>query len=1171
MKPAMPVFKARGQVSRGMACVPALALGALLSAQTTSPVAPAPAGPVTGACHVSPIVTDLDRSARFYHDLIGLDLVPAPPAGSLPWDEDPGHLHLHGLPQSRLRFIGARMPGIRCGVELVEIDKVDRTAVRRRIQDTGAVTLILLVRDLDAVFAKMKAAGVPVISTGGTPLAMSDTSKTRAVIVQDPDGHFVELAQLDPLPATAAPASSNVIGIRLRVTVSDMDGTLAFYQQRMGLKGELRAFASSPRVSAMLGLPHSEYRLATIRMPNSPLQLEFMELKGLPGAAIRSRVQDPGSFRLQLNVRDIDATLAGMMASGSTVVSSNRVPVSMTFGSRPWRLAIAPDPNNLFLVVQQPPPPAVAPQSAAQAPTPAPAAPPVTAGPGAHQALVGKYCVSCHNARTRTADLALDGLDPANAPRDAAVWEKVIRKLRAGAMPPQGMPQPDAQARAALVSFLETSIDRQAAASPSPGRPALHRLNRVEYQNVIRDLLALDVDAASLLPADDSSFGFDNVADVLGVSPVLLERYIAAAEKISAMAVGDPGTPASDKTYRVRFDLTQTGHIDGLPLGTRGGTLIRETFPLDGEYVIKPKLWRTNVGFIRGLASPHQVEISVDGERVHLVTVGTPEDYQTSLMGPDNAVKIIEARMQTRVPIKAGPRAIGVTFVQKTGALPPTLLQPYLSTLDPVDSDGVPRFEAVTISGPYKPTGAGETPSRRRVFTCRPAAGATAAAETACATQIITTLARRAYRRPVNDADVAPLLAFYQTGRGKGGFDGGIQLAVQRILSDPEFVFRAERDPAGANASGAAGPRAASPRGPYRISDLELASRLSFFLWSSVPDDQLLTAAAQGRLKEPAVLERQVRRMLADPRAAALISNFAGQWLYLRNLRNVVPSKDQFPDFDDNLRQALQRETELLLEHVMRQDRSVLELLTADYTFVNERLARHYNIPNVYGTHFRRVPVPNDARRGLLGHGSILTVTSQPNRTSPVLRGKWILDNLLGTPPPAPPADVPPLKENAERERPLTMREQMEEHRANPACAGCHKLMDPLGFALENFDGVGAWRTSDSRAAIDPSTELADGTRVAGPAALRQTLVARPQVFVGTMTEKMLTYALGRGLEHYDMPAVRTIVRDAGGRDHRFSSLVVGIVNSVPFQMRSRAAQGSEAPPRTASMRAAPR
>ena len=1128
------------RVAWGVAAV--IGAGALVVAQV-APSSPAPAAPyaVTGACHVSPIVEDLDRSARFYHDLIGLDLVPAPSPGPLPWDEDSGHLHLHGMPQARLRFIGARMPGIRCGVELVEMRGIDRKPVRRRIDQPGAVTLILLVRDLDAAVAKLHGADVPIVSAGAAPVSMSATSRTRAIIVQDPDGHFVELAQLDPLPETSAPPSSNVVGIRLRVTVSDMERTLAFYRRRLDLKGELRPFTSNPSVSAMLGLRDAEYRMATLSMPNSPLLVEFIELKGAPRTVTPSRVQDPGSFRLQLNVRDIDAALAGITADGRTVVSSNRAPVSMTFGSRPWRLAIVPDPNNLFLVVQQPP--ASLPQNsgATRAPTPVPSEPVASpaAGPGPHQAVVANYCLSCHNGRTRTADLALDALDLRNVARDGAAWEKVIKKVRSGAMPPQGLPQPDASARAALVSYLETALDREAAARPNPGRPALHRLNRTEYQIVIRDLLALDVDAASLLPADDSSFGFDNVADVLGVSPVLLERYIAAAEKISAIAVGDPAMPPSDTTHRVRFDLTQTGHIEGLPLGTRGGALIRDTFPLDGEYVIKPRLWRTNVGFIRGLAYPHQVEISVDGERVHLVTIGTPDDYQTSLMGPDNAVRIIEARMQARVRLKAGPHAIAVTFVEKTGALPPTLLQPYLSTLDPVDSDGVPRFETVTISGPYKGTTAADTPSRRRIFTCRPAANATPAAETACARQIVTALARRAYRRPVHDADVTPVLAFYETGRAKGGFDGGIQLAVQRILSDPEFVFRAERDPSPA------------PRAAYRISDLELASRLSFFLWSSVPDDELLTLAARGRLREPRVLEQQVRRMLADSRSSALVTNFAGQWLYLRNLRNVVPSKDAFPDFDDNLRQALQRETELLIENVMKQDRSVLELLTADYTFVNERLARHYGIPNVYGTQFRRVPITSDARRGLLGHGSILTVTSQPNRTSPVLRGKWILDNLLGTPPPAPPLAVPPLKENSERDRPLTMREQMEEHRANPACAGCHKLMDPLGFALENFDGVGAWRTSDLRVPIDPSTELADGTRVAGPSALRETIVSKPAVFVGTMTEKMLTYALGRGLEYYDMPAVRSIVRDAGRSDYRFTSIVLGIVKSVPFQMRA--------------------
>ena len=760
-----------------------------------------------------------------------------------------------------------------------------------------------------------------------------------------------------------------------------------------------------------------------------------------------------------------------------------------------------------------------------------------------HKAVVDRYCVSCHNGRAKVGGLALDDMDPAKVPEGAEVWEKVARKLRAGTMPPQGAPQPATSARQALARYLETTIDRASAARPNPGRPALHRLNRAEYQNAIRDVLALEVDTTSLLPPDDSSYGFDNVADVLGVSPVLLERYLAAAEKISAVAVGDPSIPPTDETYRVRFDLTQTRHIDGLPLGTRGGTRIRETFPLDGEYVIKPKLWRTNVGFIRGLAHPHQVEVTVDGRRVHLVTVGTPEDFQTSLMGPQNAVDIIEARLQVRVPIKAGPRSIGVAFVEKTEAMAPTLLKPYQSTLDPVDSEGVPQLEAVTISGPFNATGPGDTPSRRRVFTCRPGAGLS---EAACARQIVSALARRAYRRPVTDGDLGPVLAFYATGRKARDFDGGIQLALQRILADPQFVFRAEREAS-----------VASPGAAFRVSDIELASRLSFFLWSSVPDEQLVALASRGTLHDPAVLDQQVRRMIRDPRARALVSNFAGQWLYLRNLKNVVPSKDQFPEFDDNLRQAFQRETELLVESVVHDDRSVLELLTADYTHVNERLARHYGIPNVYGSQFRRVPVVSSARRGLLGHGSILTVTSQANRTSPVLRGKWILDNLLGTPPPPPPADVPPLKENAERERPLTMREQMEEHRANPTCAACHKLMDPLGFALENFDAVGAWRTSDAHSPVDPSSQLADGTKVDGPVALRETLLRQPDAFVGTMTEKLPTYTLGRGLEYYDMPAVRAVVAGAGRQNYRFSSLILGVVKSVPFQMKTTQNDGN--------------
>jgi hypothetical protein len=521
-------------------------------------------------------------------------------------------------------------------------------------------------------------------------------------------------------------------------------------------------------------------------------------------------------------------------------------------------------------------------------------------------------------------------------------------------------------------------------------------------------------------------------------------------------------------------------------------------------------------------------------------------------MGPQNAVKIIEERMQVRVPIKAGPRTIGVAFVEKSEAMSPTLLRPYLSTLDPVDSEGVPQLEAVTVSGPFSVTGPGDTPSRRRIFSCRPSAARAPASsgsngasslragnDTACAKQIL----RRSRASRIVAPSATPTRPAARLLR-----DGPPEEELRR--RDParrrahalgsQFVFRAEHDPADL-----------TPGTAFRVNDLELASRLSFFLWSSIPDEPLLALASRGKLRDPAVLEQQVRRMMLDRRAQALVSNFAGQWLYLRNLKNVVPSKDQFPEFDDNLRQAFQRETELLVESVMHEDRSVLDLLTADYTFVNERLAKHYGIPNVYGSQFRRVPVASDARRGLLGHGSILTVTSQANRTSPVLRGKWMLDNLLGSPPPPPPPDVPPLKDNAERERPLTMREQMEEHRANAACASCHKLMDPLGFALENFDAIGAWRTTDARSPIDPSSQLADGTKVDGPVALRQTLLRHPDAFVGTMTEKLLTYALGRGLEPYDMPAIRAIVRNANHDNYRFSSIVLGVVNSTPFQMKS--------------------
>jgi mono/diheme cytochrome c family protein len=767
------------------------------------------------------------------------------------------------------------------------------------------------------------------------------------------------------------------------------------------------------------------------------------------------------------------------------------------------------------------------------------------------RAVFSRYCITCHNGRARTAGLVLDTLDLSKVPDDAEVWEKVARKLRAGAMPPVGAPRPDQVTSEALASWLESTLDRAAAARPNPGRPALHRLNRAEYANAIRDLLALDVDAASLLPPDDSSSGFDNNADVLGVSPALLEHYLTAARKIGALAVGDPGIGPSTETYRIRGDTSQDVHREGLPLGTRGGVLAHHTFPLDGEYVINVKLLETTLGSIRGLEFPHQLEILLDGDRVHMATVGGDADFAASPVNATDVVNAVEARLTVRLPVKAGPRAVAAAFVQKTAAENAGRMQQFLrTTVDTTDHTGLPHIESVTIAGPFKPSGPGDTPSRRRIFVCRPTGPS---AEGPCATKIIATLARRAYRRPVTQTELARLVAFYQAGRREGTFDTGIERALRAMLASSKFVFRVEAEPV-----------STAPGAPYQLSDLDLASRLSFFLWSSIPDDELLDVASRGQLKTPAVLERQVRRMLADSRSRALVDNFAGQWLQLRNLRASLPDQNEFPDFDDNLRQAFQRETELLFESIIRENRNVTDLLTADYTFVNERLANHYRIPNVYGSHFRRVALTDDARKGLLGKGAILLLTSQPDRTSPVVRGKWILDNLLGTPPPPPPANVP-LLEASRGSKPRTLREQMEAHRANPACASCHKLMDPLGFALENFDAVGAWRTRDAGAPIDASGQLTDGTQVDGVVTLRQALLKRPEVFVGTFTEKLLTYALGRGLDYYDRPAVRGIVREAAPSDYRFSALIMAMVRSAPFQMRI--ASGSELPATSAQSR----
>lgn len=703
-------------------------------------------------------------------------------------------------------------------------------------------------------------------------------------------------------------------------------------------------------------------------------------------------------------------------------------------------------------------------------------------------------------------------------------------------MPPSGMARPDPATYNSLAGWLESRVDQ--AGERYAGRPILHRLNRSEYANAIRDLLALDIGAASLLPPDDSAFGFDNISDALGMSPSLQEHYLDAALKIGALAVGDPNIPPGSETWKIRQDLSQDRHVNGLPLGTVGGTVVHYNFPLDGEYTFQAKLYRTNLNIMRGLESPHQVELAVDGQRIRLATIGGADDLASLFEKPTDTGDAVDMRLRVRVPIKAGPHVVTAAFLDGPAAVEPVRLEPYTrSSVDNFDWSGSPHLQSLTITGPFNSRAATDTPSRRRIFVCHPGGSIR---EDLCARQIISSLARRAYRQTLAVQDLETLLQFYQSGKRDGGFESGVELAIERILTSPRFLFRVERDPAEAVAGTA-----------YRVRDFDLASRLSFFLWSSIPDDELLELASQGKLKDPAVFDHQVRRMLADPKAQALVGNFAGQWLQLRNLRNVQPNTDLFPDFDDNLRQSFRRETELLFESVAQEDRSVLDLLTADYTFVNERLARHYGIPDVYGSRFRRVAITNDARRGLLGQGSILALTLHAERTSPVVRGKWILENILGTPVPPPPPDVPALKGNQEGQKPRTMREQMAEHRANPVCASCHKAMDSIGFAMENFDAVGAWRSEDSGNPIDASGELGDGTHVDGVLTLRNALVSRPELFAGTLTQKLLIYALGRGLDYRDMPTVRAILRDASRDNYRFSALVLGVVHSTPFQMRT--------------------
>ena len=759
--------------------------------------------------------------------------------------------------------------------------------------------------------------------------------------------------------------------------------------------------------------------------------------------------------------------------------------------------------------------------------------------PGATPAdVVQKYCITCHNDRLKTAGLTLASLDITHPSARAETWEKVIRKLRTRAMPPAGAPRPDADAYDSLAEYLETSIDRDAVAAPHIGKLALvHRLSRTEYQNAIRDLLAIDalpkeIDYSLLLPADNAASGFDNLADLLFMSPAIMERYLDAAEKISRLAIGDTHAPVLVNRYRLHPEQWQGARVDDLPWGTRGGLSAHSDFPADGEYVIKVDLVvpqaDTHQEAVTGPVQTHQIEISVDGARMAIAPVGQPSRGRgRAPAGP----------LEFKVPISAGPHLVGVTFLARDEVRDELTLRPRMRGRGPE-----PAVSLVTISGPYGAKSSGDSPSRRRIFSC-------ATRDDVCAKKILLSLTRRAYRRPTTEADIEALLPFYEKGRAESGFDTGIERALERLLVSPQFLFRVEREPAGISSGRT-----------FSVSDVELASRLSFFLWSSIPDEQLLNAAAQGQLHTPAVLEREVRRMLLDDRSRSLVTNFAEQWLFVRDIEAKQPDGLIFPDFDESLRSAMRKETDLFLDSVLRpggdarNDPSVVELLTANYSFINERLAKHYGIPNVQGSDFRRVTFPpGSPRGGLLGQGSILTLTSYATRTSPVVRGKWVLENLLSAAPPPPPPNIPALKtEGSEPGKTLTMREAMTRHRANPSCAGCHARMDPIGFAMENFDAVGRWRDHDNGSDIDASGRFPDGTAFDGMTGLKKTLLTEKDQFVDTLAEKLLMYALGRNLQYYDQPWVRQIVRESASSNYSFASLIAGVVKSAPFELRSK-------------------
>ncbi|PYR35213.1 MAG: hypothetical protein DMF90_14385 [Acidobacteria bacterium] len=752
----------------------------------------------------------------------------------------------------------------------------------------------------------------------------------------------------------------------------------------------------------------------------------------------------------------------------------------------------------------------------------------------AHRATLDKYCIGCHRGPTPVAGLHLDSFDTANFEANGATWEKLARKLRNREMPPVGRPRPDAPTYDALVKYIETGRDRLAEIKPNPGRPTLHRLNRTEYGNAVRDLLALETDVAESLPADDIGYGFDNIGDVLQVSPVLMERYLSAARKISRAAVGDTAIPVSFQTYTVPHGLIQLDRLsEAAPVGSRGGTIVRHLFPVDGDYEISVSLQRSREDAYLGLERERKLDLRLDDQRLNLFTIAA--SARKVVLGGGTPP---DAHLKVRVPVKAGSRELAATFLKDT-VVKEGIIERVRDDVVQTYFEGV---GSITVAGPFNVQGPGETVTRSRIFVCHPS---TPVEDQACATKILSNLAHRAYRRPIGTDDMTQLLALYKAGTQNGGFESGVRLALQKILVSPEFLFRTEVDPPG-TASGAV----------YKISDVELASRLSFFLWSSILDEQLRAVAESRRLSDPSVMQAQVKRMLADPRSQALVKNFAGQWLFLRNIERLSPDTTTFPNFDENLRQALAKETELLIESQLREDHSVVDLLSADYTFLNQRLAEHYGIKGIYGNEFRRVKLEDPNRYGLLGQASILAVTSYPNRTAPTIRGKWVLEQLLGSPPPPPPPNVPSLQDDATTQK-LTMRQRMEQHRANPACAVCPRIMDPLGFALENFDGLGSWRvsTAPESGPIDASGALLDGTVFYGPAGLRDVLLKKRDIFVETFTERLLTYALGRGLEEYDHAALRKIAREAAPDNHNWSAIILGIVNSTPFLMR-RASDG---------------